>query len=183
MQQVFSVTALLTWDGRHGSKLEVVRLWLSMLWMTHIAAETIAVTVISFRYDCCVISDANSWCLLCFYIIVACRLWVYRVAVAVNAAFLFVLSTSIISGHLQCTVLFVNKSQSQESLWVSFSKTTCGSCLWCGKHGSSRGWSRFVNCWWKHLATCQCLYVVWVKFWREGDTCWIVYEEILGWLQ
>jgi len=34
MQQVFSMTTLWTWESRDGGKLIVVRLWLSMLWMT-----------------------------------------------------------------------------------------------------------------------------------------------------
>jgi len=34
MQQVFSMTTLWTWDSRDGSKLMVMRLQLSMLWMT-----------------------------------------------------------------------------------------------------------------------------------------------------
>jgi hypothetical protein len=46
MQQVFIMTTLRTWDSRDGGKLMVLRLWLSILWMTRVAAKTNAVTVI-----------------------------------------------------------------------------------------------------------------------------------------
>jgi len=37
VEQVFSTTTFWTWDSRLGSKLKVVRLWLSLLGMTPIA--------------------------------------------------------------------------------------------------------------------------------------------------
>jgi len=114
----------------------VVRLWLNMLWMTHVAAKTNVVTVILFSCHCCRLSNADSWYLHCFSVIVAHRVWVNGIAMSMNAAYLFVESTNIMSGQLKCTVLFIHKSQFQFSLWVSFSRTTCDSYLWCGKHGS-----------------------------------------------
>ena len=85
MQQLFCVTTFWTWDSRHGGKLVVVRLWLSMLCMTGVAAKTNGVTVILFGCHCCLLSNANSWYMLCFSIIVACRLWVNRFAMPMNA--------------------------------------------------------------------------------------------------
>ena len=41
MAQVFSVTTCWAWDSRHGGKLRLVRLWLSILGMHPVADKTI----------------------------------------------------------------------------------------------------------------------------------------------
>jgi hypothetical protein len=60
MEQVFNMTTSWTWDIRHGGKLRLVRLGLSVLRMMPIADKTTGITVIMFSFDCCPISNASS---------------------------------------------------------------------------------------------------------------------------
>jgi len=98
MEHVFSATTTWAWD-RRGCQLMLAKLWLSMLGMTPLADKTRAMTVL-FICHCCLISNANSWYLRCLFDIVACRLWVNGISVPINATYLFVLSTSVMSGPL-----------------------------------------------------------------------------------
>lgn len=98
MELVLSATTCWAWD-RRGSQLMLARLWLSMLWMTPLGDKTRAMTVL-FICHCCLISNANSWHLRCLFDIVARRLWVNGISMPMNATYLFVLSTSVMSGPL-----------------------------------------------------------------------------------
>ena len=74
------------------------------------------------------ILKASYWYSLYFSVLVTCRLWVSGIPVSMNAAFWFVISTSIMLGRMEWTDLATNRLRSQHSLQL-FSRTTSDSYL------------------------------------------------------
>jgi len=55
------VTTFWTWDIGSGGKLRLLMLWLSIIWMTHIADKTTGILTVLFIWHCCLISKTISW--------------------------------------------------------------------------------------------------------------------------
>lgn len=111
MEHLFSVTTFCTWDCRHGNKLRLVRL-VKLVRDDSLSrqdqwsdSDVVQLPVLRgfkchFSYVCC------------FSVIVACRLWINGIAVSMNEACLFVLSTIVMSGQLKLTAMSINKVRS-----------------------------------------------------------------------
>ena len=114
MEQKFSVTNFWTWDSRRGGKLRFLRLWLSMLGVNPVAKETNWIDVMLFSCLCCLISCATSCHMLCFSVIMHCRLWVNGIYMSMNALSLFVLSANLMSGRLLLLLFVLEHSSLKE---------------------------------------------------------------------
>ena len=106
--QMQSTASFWTRGSGRGGKLRVLRLWLMMLGMTLTSDETNRMAVVLFVCHCYFISNATSWYLLCFSVIVTFKSWVNGITTWVNVASLFVQSTSSMADLVKVKAFFFN---------------------------------------------------------------------------
>jgi hypothetical protein len=95
MEQALSINNFCAWDTASGASFGLVRLLLGTLVMTPIADRSNGIKIILCQLPMLLIFE------MFFSVFVACRLWVNGIYMSINAASLFVSSTSRKCGKLQ----------------------------------------------------------------------------------
>ena len=117
-----------TWNCQYFSLMNPFIPLIVWVGTTPVADMTMGAIWTAFRFHCARIASFSSMYFSYFSFNVFCTLFVFTTVISMNLVFLCHLSTTVMSGRLWCTVLWVRSVRSQYIMCSSFSSILSGSC-------------------------------------------------------